>query len=486
MNLFDKLPENFFSILSRKYKAVYAYSLMTLFECLKLYKTDIKKVDYINMLKERGDKIMPLFDVKLDKLDDKNEEEETVNAEVDISSINYKVNYIFRKLVNTGWIDVEKDPTTNVDKIFLPSYSIRMIQLIEELSSDTSLYVPIVHQTYSELSLEDEKEDDYMFRSLATARKNADELELNVTLLHHSICVFGHNLTSVFDPNEALRQHFDVFRTQVSDRIYHPMKTFDSLGLYSLPVINILKKWQHDKRIMSKLVLQAKYDPTYSKKKSSEVFDIVNRMIQQTIDIFARLTSSFEDIDKANAKYTQAVQKKVNYLSNSDKSIKGKLDSIILALARGLDSLPSDYHDDYINLSIFQQASNTINIFRQGFVNSDSLTMPFSRKIKEESEPLILEDDMFSDDSLSDYISNEVEKFSQDTIIEFMVKNFKDNKVITTSDIELNTLDDMILLILATVRAQFGDMFYNIERIDETYNHNKFVLPNYRFTRKGK
>ena len=93
-----------------------------------------------------------------------------------------------------------------------------MLQLISDLSSDTSLYVPLVHQTYSELSLEDEKEDDYMFRSLLAARKNADELELNVTLLHHSICVFGHNLSTVFDPNEVLRQHFDIFKSDVRDK----------------------------------------------------------------------------------------------------------------------------------------------------------------------------------------------------------------------------------------------------------------------------
>jgi len=469
LNLFEKIPENFFTILSRKYKAVYAFSLLTLFECLKLYKTEIQKSNYIDMLRSKGSTIMSLFDVNLDKMDDKDDEQEIEISDIDVSTINYKTNYIFRKLVNTGWIDVEKDPVTNIDMIFLPSYSIKMMQLIEELSSDISLYQPLVHQTYSELSLEDEKEDDYMFRCLVNARKNADELELNVTLLHHSICVFGHNLNSVFDPNEALRQHFDIFRNQVSDKIYHPMKTYDSLGLYSLPVINILRKWQHDKRIMSKIVSQAKFDPNYTKMKTSEVFDVVNRLIQQTIDIYSKLNSSFDDIDKANAKYTLAVQKKVNYLSNSDKSIKGKLDNIILAIAKGLDTLPSDYHQDYINLDIVSKASDCIDIYRQGFVNSSSLTMPFNRKGRTEEEPLILEDNFF-DDGFEDFSSSirlQVEKYSQDAINDFMLKNFNGQKTITTADIKINNMDDMILLILGTVRAQFGNMFYSIEKIGD-------------------
>lgn len=73
-----------------------------------------------------------------------------------------------------------------------------MIELLNSLSSDVSFYLPLVHQTYSELKLEDEKEDEFMFRAVLNARKNADELELNVTLLHHSICVFGHKLTTIF------------------------------------------------------------------------------------------------------------------------------------------------------------------------------------------------------------------------------------------------------------------------------------------------
>lgn len=487
MNLFDKIPENFFSVLSRKYKNVYVYSLLTLFECLKTYKTSIQKSDYINMLRSRGSDLLSLFDVGLDRLDDKSDEER-IDVESEQDTINFKTNYIFRKLVSTGWIDVEKDTKTNIDMLYLPGYTIKMIQLIEDLSSDSSLYIPLVHQTYSELALEDEKEDDYMFRSLLSSRKNADELELNVTLLHHSICVYGHKLTSIFNPNDALSQHFDVFQKQIGEKIYHPMKTYDSLGLYALPVINILKRWQRDKRIMAKLVSQAKFDPNYSKLKSSEVFDIVNRMIQQTIDIYSKLSSSFDEIDKANSNYVQAVQRKVNYLSNSDKSIKGKLDTVILAMAKAIDSLPSYYHDDYINVNIISQAGDTINLYRQGFVNSDSLTMPFKRGEKEYSDPMPLEDEFFGDDdnSLSNYIADEVDRFSQDSIIDFMVRNFGDKNKITTSEISLNSLDDMILLILATVRAQFGDMFYTIERLDETCVKDKFIVPNYCFTKKGR
>jgi hypothetical protein len=486
LNLFDKLPENFFSVLSRKYKAVYSFALLTLFETLKVYKSKIKKADYLSALRAHGEDIMGLFDVNLDKLDDKPDEED-IPFVIDDSALSGKINYIFRKLCSTGWIDVERETQSNIDYIYLPSYAIRMLQLISELSSDTALYVPLVHQTFSELSLENEKEDDYMFRSLVSARKNADDLELNVTLLHHSICVFGHNLSNVFDPNEVLRQHFDIFKNQVGDKVYHPMKTYDSLGLYSLPVMAILKRWQHDTRIMAKLVSQAKYDPSYTKMKASEINIEINRMLQETIDIFSRLSSSFEEIDQANAKYTKAVQKKVNFLSSSDKTIKGKLDAVILQMAKALDKTPAGPGSNIDDIPIVLEASKTISIYHQGFVDSDCLTMPFKRTIKEEMDPMPLEDQFAGDDDLMNaFLENEVNMFSFEAIEAFMLKAFGNRKVIETKDIPIEDMNQMILLILGTVRAEFGDMFYTIEKIGDQTRNGRFLMPDYRFTRKGK
>ena len=485
LNLFDKLPENFFSVLSRKYKAVYAFALVTLYQTLRTYKTQIKRADYINELRSHGEEIMSLFDVKLDKLDDKTSEDE-IEFEYDDTSLYAKTNYIFKKLLASGWFTLERDVKTNIEYIYLPSYSIRMLELINSLTSDTNLYIPLVHQTFSELSLEDEKEDDYMFRSLVSARKNADELELNVTLLHHSICVFGHSLDTVFSPNEVLKQHFDIYRSEVADKVYHPMKTYDSLGLYAIPTMNILKRWLRDKRIMAKLTSQAKLDSSYAKKKSSEVNEAVYKMIQETIDIFAKLSDAFNDIDKANAKYTESVQKKVNFLSNSDKTIKGKLDAVILAMARAIASSSlREASQDYEGIEIISKASDTINIFHHGYIDSDSLTLPFKRKLRENLDPLPLEDEYYGDDSLmTEFLDKEVSSFSKEAIDDFFIRNFKDKKEITTKDIAIEDIDSLVIYILGVVRAEFDEMFFTITKLSDEIENGKYMMPEYKFVRK--
>ncbi|MFA6830496.1 MAG: Wadjet anti-phage system protein JetA family protein, partial [Bacilli bacterium] len=390
--LFDKIPDELFSPLSRKYKTIYSYALVCLYHLLKTRKNDIRRSEYAALLRSQGTELLELFDLKIDQLDDYGDEEKIVitdekeKAKEDESVLGEKINYIIRKLAKCGWYIISKNPKTNIELIFIPAYSIQFMRLIDELTSDASSYLPLVHQTYAELVMEDEKEDDYMYRSLMNARANADNLEMSVTLLRQQICVFGNRLSFVLDPNEALKQHFDEYRNDIADRYYHPMKTFDSLGLYSQPTIAILRKWLKSERIVTLLAREAKAEPVNSHKKEGELASEVIKTISEIIDIFSRITSAFDDIDTANANYTEAVQKKVNYLASSDKTAKGKIDRIILAMAQEIKNNPALSYEE---MPVLTQASESMILPRQGFFNSASLNMPFKRGTEDiNTEPL--------------------------------------------------------------------------------------------------
>ena len=127
--LFDKIPEELFAPLSRKYKTVYAFSLITLYHLLRNQKTDVKRSDFAISLKSQGEERMQLFSIETDRLDDK-DEEETVeveaggNKEDEASILSQKVNYIIRKLSKCGWYIISRNPKTNVEYLYLPSFSI--------------------------------------------------------------------------------------------------------------------------------------------------------------------------------------------------------------------------------------------------------------------------------------------------------------------------------------------------------------------------
>ncbi|HBR85852.1 MAG TPA: hypothetical protein DEA32_01545, partial [Firmicutes bacterium] len=304
VGLFNIVPGALFSPLSRKYKAVYAYALITLYRCLKLDGSHILKSDYMEMLRADGQDFADLFNIARDKADDNDGEDSPV-----VTDESDKFAYVVRKLASCGWFQIIKDFKTREELIFLPPYAIKLLEVIRDLVSRDTTYIPLVHQTYSELSLEDKEEDEYMYRSLANAMHNTEQLQLSVTLLHHSIVVYSHRLVGVNSANDALHQHFDDFRSQVSDPIYHPMKTYDSFGLYTRPIVEILSRWLKDERIVAKLASQARLDPANLGLSQSDATDLVIRSLNSVMDVFKRINQSFDQIDRVNSDYTEAVQR---------------------------------------------------------------------------------------------------------------------------------------------------------------------------------
>lgn len=489
--LFDKIPEELFLPLSRKYKAVYSFALISLYHMLKLYHTDIKKTDYVTFLKSQGGEIMNLFSVEKDRLDDRDESErvefsQTSDPDDEYAVLSDKVNYIIRKLAKCGWFIISKDPKTNIDFIYIPAYSIQFIKLLNELTTDAGAYLPLVHQTYSELKLEDEKEDDYMYRSLINAKNNAESLEMSVTLLRQQILVFGNRLTNVLDPNVALKQHFDEYRVDVAERYYHPMKTFDSLGLYSQPTIAILNRWLHSERILTMIVKEAKAEPQNRKRDVASLTSEVIALIQGIIDTFSKLSSQFNEIDAANANYTEAVQKKVNYLSSTDKTVKGKIDSIILALAKEIKSNPALRYDE---LPILAKASESVMLYRQGYLDSYSMTMPFKRGQREEMpDPLPLDDALFPEEQamlMTNALQSEVDRFSDRAVEDFLNQNMQDRTEILTNELSIQSTDELVLMVFAILKSMIGVLPFTATKVQDKIEYAGYYMPLYKLTRKG-
>ena len=65
-------------------------------------------------------------------------------------------------------------------------------------------------------------------------------------------------------------------------------------------------------------------------------------------------------------------------------------------------------------------------------------------------------------------------------------KTLRINHLFSSSEIELNTTEDLILLILSTIKAdKSSKSFYYIEDSDETINNNGYLIPNIKFIRRS-
>lgn len=474
MNLFNKIPDNFFSILSSKNKNIYGLAIVTLYDCLTLYHNRIRKSDFLDLLKNRGEGLVKNLIIEEEDYDDK-----TLIYEPTLQG---KYNLIVKRLVDTGWIILDQDIKTGVEYILIPSYSMSMLKIVYEFVSDNETqYVSNVRSTYADLQYEDENQSDYMYRALVNAVNKTRDLELEVTKLDHSIRVFHKQLANMFSPNEVLNQHFDIAREDVVDPIYHPLKTNDSIILYNGPISSILKRWLNTEEVFNKIVSQALVLNSSLKSKEEAQSDVIKK-INYIQDTYNKLTEEMSDIDKAQSNYTKATTEKVIYLNNSDKTIKGKLETIFLSLAKVINGEANGYPN------IVKDVNNSLLFYQQGYIDSDSLTKPYRRNERFEGEPMAIDDfEQEANEGLMQSLLQIMDAYSDEKIMDFMANAFKDENEIDVKKIPVKSVEDFIMVILGTVKADSRSSFYDFVRPDELEyltKEEKYEMPNYQYVRR--
>ena len=474
MNLFAKLPDNFFSILASRNKGVYGDALIVLYDALNLYRARIRKNDYVELLKSRsGDDLNSYVD-----------EEDGVESE---SSIGAKANQIVKRLIETGWIYIDYDTKNGTEYILLPSYSVNMLKLIYEFADTTANhYVSYVHTTYADLKYEDDNQDESMYKTLENAYNNTESLAIEVAKLDHSIKVYKRQLSDMFEPNEVLKQHFDICREDVVDPIYHPLKTHDSITLYHGPISSILKRWLEVDTVREKLIDQCLKE-NKSVKSRLEATDDVVKKITRIQDIYLRLSTEINNIDVSQSEYVKASADKVIFLNNHDKSVKGKLEKIFTVLARNLSKNEQDKNSSYPN--IIRAFGSSIKLYTQGYYDEGSLRKPYERNQKFFSDPLPLpDDDHIFDDSQMTMAMAETARYSDERVMEFMAENFQDKKQIHVHDFKVDNVDDFLYLMLGAIKATAPISFYDMDRQDELNVNidvnDKVNAPDYIYTKK--
>ncbi len=475
MNLFNKIPDNFFSILSSKNKNIYGLAIVTLYDCLTLYHNRIRKSDFLDLLKNRGEGLVKNLIIEEEDYDD----DKSLIYEPTLQG---KYNLIVKRLVDTGWIILDQDIKTGVEYILIPSYSMSMLKIVYEFVSDNETqYVSNVRSTYADLQYEDENQSDYMYRALVNAVNKTRDLELEVTKLDHSIRVFHKQLANMFSPNEVLNQHFDIAREDVVDPIYHPLKTNDSIILYNGPISSILKRWLNTEEVFNKIVSQALVLNSTLKTKEEAQSDVIKK-INYIQDTYNKLTEEMGDIDKAQSNYTKATTEKVIYLNNSDKTIKGKLETIFLSLAKVINGEANGYQN------IVKDVNNSLLFYQQGYIDSDSLTKPYRRNERFEGEPMAIDDfEQEANEGLMQSLLQIMDAYSDEKIMDFMANAFKDEDEIDVKKIPVKSVEDFIMVILGTVKADSRTSFYDFVRpsdVEYLTKEEKYEMPNYQYVRR--
>jgi hypothetical protein len=475
MNLFSLIPGNFFSPLSSGNREIYFDALMLLNDFLK-NDLIIRVDDYISSL-------IALIEDREFTPEAEDESPELPEAAAGAGGLppNVKARLILNRFVKTGWIDKEEMDGTFAEIITPRDYAIRMMRLLDELRDErVHEYNSLVYSTYSALKQAIQEGAREMFDALLTARRNAEQLAYELKTFYHNIRGYLKRIQAQSSVNELLENHFEKFKP-LADRIYHPIKTMDSIHRYRTPVREILSNILEDGELISGMVKRAMEVRRY--KNEDEAGEEILSAIHYTMDVYENLGNTTDEIDRRYHAYVKSSIDKMTYMMSADQSVKGKLLDILNAYAKASGA-------DRNRIGDMLEANISGN--RQYFLDGESVFRKNvqSRRLNEGVLEIVGRGD-FTDNALERLAGEYKKMYSLDRIRGFMdglfataVRDSSGEAVVESEHIPIEDDAGFILLILALIRCRERGLDYTVEVEEGRIERNGYRIPKMKFRKK--
>jgi len=459
MNLFETIPGNFFSMLSSKNKELYVDAIVLLNRLFE-YELNIEVSGFISEL--------------IGLLEDREYETED-DEEAGGLTPRDKARLILERFVQTGWVDREYMDGSFTEIITPKTYAIKVMKLICDLGeTQVQEYNSLVFSTYSSLKQAKEEQPRHMYEAVLNAKKNTEQLVFELKSLYHGIREHFRKIQGQRDINTLLKDHFDDYKALV-DRIYHPIKTMDSIHRYLAPIQEILSDVMGDSGLMDDMRNRAMAVKKYSS--VDEAGREIIFAIDYVLDAYMAIGRLVSEIDKKHTNYTKRSVDTIRYNMAADHTISGK----ITELLRKFSAAPEERKP--IILSLMERG---VRVNRQEFVDGSSL---WHRNVKSRrlmTEPLFIDpEDILSEHEAERLIKFLDNDFSINKIKEYMNKLFGDSGSFSTDDIEFEGDNDFIMLLLASIRAGERNASFNAQIGSGSRDINGYTVPRIKFTKKG-
>jgi hypothetical protein len=475
MNLFSLIPGNFFSLLSSGNREIYFDALMLLNDFLK-NELAIRVDDYISSL-------IALIENRdfIPEAEDETQDAPEASAGAGGLPPNVNARLILNRLIKTGWIDKEEMDGTFTEIITPRDYAIRVMRLLDELRDESvHEYNSLVYSTYSALKQAATEGPREMFDALLSARRNTEQLAYELKTFYHNIRSYLKQIQAQSTINELLESHFEKFKP-LADRIYHPIKTLDSVHRYRTPVREILSRVLEDGELLAGMRERAIKVRKYEAEDDAE--EEILSAIHDTMEVYENLGNTTDEIDRCYHTFVKNSIDKMTYMMSADQSIKGKLLDIMKAYGEASGA-------DRGRIGDMLEAGVRVN--RQYFLDGGSLfhKSGISRRLNEGALEAAGAGD-FADGALKRLAEELKNMYSLDRIRRFVealfstaTRDSSGGAVVESERIPIEDDADFILLILAIVRSRERGMGYTVELEEGGIERNGYRIPRMRFRKK--
>jgi hypothetical protein len=462
LKLFDVVPGNFFSILSSGNRELHYDALMILHEMFR-YELNIRVVDYIAsliaILENRS------FEIEGD--------EEPQEGGLTLSA---KARLILDRLIKTGWVDKEFLDSSFIEIITPRNYAIPVMRLLSELGDDTlQEYNSLVFATYSGLKHAMSENQSHLYEALLSAKSNTEHLQYSLRTLYHAIRGFLRGIAPQQEVNTLLEEHFLEYK-KMSDRIYHPIKTMDSVHRYMVPIQSLLADLMSDDHLMRTMRDRAISIRSYSEEDAEEE---IQRDIDFIMDFYQAVGGLVSEIDRKHSNFTKSSIEKIQYLMTADHTIKGKLAEVLTLYSSGSE-------DEKTEIAGIMESHIYAN--RQEFFDEKSLyhRNVRNRRIDRDALSISLGDGLSS--VAKDFLMERIASaYTKSRIKEYLDGLFTENAdAVYSESIRIADESEFIMLILALIRQGEDGLPYKIEILKGQAYRDGYIIPNMKIRREQK
>lgn len=462
MDLYEIVPENLFSVLVSKNKRLYINSLFVLLDAFKMH-LQISKDGLISML---------ITSLENDIVSADFSDEDILENEYSLSG---RAHFIVRKLKMNGWITIETESDFN-DYVTLPNYSIKIIQILYDIThipeQESFTYV---YSTYSSLKTANENKEPFeVYAALNDSVIRTEQLVESLKSVYHSITAYNQQLLDLINVNTVLTLHYDRFRQEIAEKILRPLKIRDSVPKYKHPIEMILKSWLVDDDLLDALSAYSLHNRKFNS--IEQCFEDIQKKIYYIIDTYDRLERDYINIiDSKNRAYTRATTQKIDYLLNSDQSVKGNLISIMKSIS----------NEETVE-STLNMIQESFELYELNYMSEESLydrrksvrhEHIYDVEIEEETAELSVK-------ARATAIKLLNSKYSKKNVRAFVDKLFDGKTEIRSSEVDVKDDDDYIMTMLAVAYAQDHGSNYTVETNGKSTKIGRYGIPDIVFRKK--
>ena len=386
-----------------------------------------------------------------------------------------KARLILNRFIITGWVDKEFIDNSFIEIITPRNYAIPVLKLLSELGDNAIReYNSLVFATFSGLKQAVSESEPHLYEALLSAKSNTEQLEYSLRTLYHGIRGFLRGIIEQNDVNLLLQDHFDEYK-RMSDRIYHPIKTMDSVHRYMAPIQNLLTDILANEGFLQSMRERAMVIKKH--RDESQADEEIITAIDYILDSYSAVGGLVSEIDRKHSAYTKSSIEKIQYLMTADQTIKGKLTEI-LKLYAGSSAEDRD--------TLAAVMERNISAGRQGFFDPGSLYHKNVRSRRIDRAPLAVLAHNELSGLAEEYLLRQIKQgYSTARVLAFVEGLFADGaKEIESANLPINCDGDFILLIIAVIRQNERGMPYSVAIKDGRVKRNGYIIPNMEISRK--